>query len=54
MSDGIVTYRAANGHLMQYHEDPDRPGKPARESAWAAWCAPGCEACAEGYPLPDW
>ena len=53
-ADGIATYLAANGHTMQYHEDPERPGKPARGAAWEAWCAPGCGACAEGDPLPDW
>jgi hypothetical protein len=52
--DGIVTYRAANGHKMQYHEDPTRPGHAERDAAWSAWCADDCEACAEGDPLPDW
>jgi len=53
-TDGLVTYRAANGHLMQYWEDPKRPGKPDRAAAWEAWCAPECGACADGDPLPDW
>jgi hypothetical protein len=52
--DGTVTYRAMNGHLMEYWEDPDNPGKPARDYAWAAWCAEGCGACAEGDTRPDW
>lgn len=49
-----VTYRAANGHRMEYFESISRPGSPARGHSWRAWCAKGCEACAEGEPLPDW
>lgn len=52
--DGMITYRAANGHLMEYWEDDERPGKPARGHAFEAWCADNCGACAEGDPLPDW
>lgn len=51
-TDNEVEYVAANGHLLVYYEDANRPGKPARAAAWAAWHSDNCR-CG-GEPLPDY
>lgn len=52
--NGMVQYIAANGHKMEFHEHPEKPGQPAQGYAHRAWCADDCKACEEGYDLPDW
>jgi hypothetical protein len=51
-TDREIEYAAANGHLLVYCEDANRPGKPARAAAGAAWHSPRC-GCG-GERLPDW
>lgn len=54
LKSGLVQYYAANGHRMEYYEHPEKPGQPAQGHSYEAWCASSCEACMEGYDLPDW
>jgi hypothetical protein len=51
-TDTVIKYGAANGHLMEYYEDANQPGKPARACAWASWHSDDCT-CG-GEPIPDW
>jgi len=48
----IVRYQSWAGHLMEYYEDENNPGKPGRAHAWASWHSSAC-ACG-GEPLPDY
>jgi hypothetical protein len=51
-TDKIISYQSWGGHLMEWYEDEQRPGKPGRASAWAAWHSQKCR-CG-GEPLPDY